>query len=406
MENSSLPIVIVGAGISGLTSAVHLSRASRSVLVLDQAVRIGGRVQTDQHQGYLLDHGFQVLLTAYPEVQSTLDLQKLELRKFLPGALIFLSNGTATSLWDPLRTPGKWWATITSHAATIKDKWLVFKLKNLLAKKSIAEIFAMPETSTYDYLMNFGFSSLAIEQFFKPFYSGIFLENKLATSCRMFAFVFKMFGEGHAVVPAKGMQEIPNQLAAQLPEGSIQLQTKVLELAVDHVLTENGRIDAAAVIDARALHPQGHWHATATLYFEASQSPLPEQAIALMPNGKWVNNVAVMTDISPSYGPSNGKALVAVSVVKDLQNLQNQNLEKQVAQELQQLFPRIKTWQHLKTYLISQALPQLDDLQYAIIPAQLKSKSGVYVCGDTHLYGSLNAAMASGRQVAEAVLKS
>lgn len=404
MENSSLPVVVVGAGIAGLTAAAVLAKAGKKVLVLEKTDQIGGRVKTDVMAGYRLDHGFQVLLTAYPEVQKLLNLKDLELHNFLPGALVHQVNGPATSLWDPIRLPAKFFATAFSSAANIKDKWLVFKLKNLLAIKTVAEVFEMPETTTLEYLRNFGFSNRVIEKFFKPFYAGIFLEPELATSCRMFAFVFKMFGEGHAALPAKGMAAIPRQLAAHLPANALVLNTPVTELAKDYALTSNGKIAAAAVIDARSNTNFDSWHATATLYFEAEKSPLSDAAIALIPNGQWVNNIAVLTDVAPTYNGGNGKTLVSVSVVKDIKKLQTSDLAQLVQAELAQLFPAAKSWNHLKTYLIPQALPQLGGLRLEIPASELRNADGVYQCGDIHLYGSLNAAMASGRRAAEAIL--
>ncbi|MGY8691133.1 MAG: FAD-dependent oxidoreductase [Verrucomicrobiales bacterium] len=53
----------------------------------------------------------------------------------------------------------------------------------------------------------------------------MFLERDLRTSSQMFEFTFKMFAKGFATVPAKGMQEIPNQLAGRLPEDAIRLNT-------------------------------------------------------------------------------------------------------------------------------------------------------------------------------------
>ena len=66
-----------------------------------------------------------------------------------------------------------------------------------------------------------------IQTFFKPFFSGIFLEPNLDTSSRMFEFVYKMFGEGLAVLPKAGIQAISNQLKDNLKKTKILLNTKV-----------------------------------------------------------------------------------------------------------------------------------------------------------------------------------
>ncbi|MDA8746269.1 FAD-dependent oxidoreductase, partial [Rubripirellula amarantea] len=71
--NPDRPIVIVGAGLAGLSCALKLAEAGRAVTVLEASNRVGGRVRTDVVDGYTLDHGFQVLLTAYPACQQLLN---------------------------------------------------------------------------------------------------------------------------------------------------------------------------------------------------------------------------------------------------------------------------------------------------------------------------------------------
>ena len=85
--------MVVGAGIAGLTAAKILSENNKEVLLVEKSNSVGGRVKTDMYEGFLLDHGFQVLLTAYPEVHNQLDLSSLNLKTFEPGATIF-KNGT------------------------------------------------------------------------------------------------------------------------------------------------------------------------------------------------------------------------------------------------------------------------------------------------------------------------
>ena len=104
MTADDTDVLIIGAGIAGLTAAKVLKAAGKSVKILEGSDRIGGRVKTDEVDGFLLDHGFQVLLTAYPEAKRFLDYKALDLRKFSPGALILDEKGTS-QIGDPLRQP-------------------------------------------------------------------------------------------------------------------------------------------------------------------------------------------------------------------------------------------------------------------------------------------------------------
>jgi len=123
----------------------------------------------------------------------------------------------------------------------------VLKLNSTLKKKSLSEIFSDKEQSTLSYLCDFGFSSEIINDFFKPFFSGIFLETKLETSSRMFEFVFKMFGEGSAAIPRKGMEAIPKQLSQKLKQTTIKFNTKVATIEGEEITVDTPKIKTVSL---------------------------------------------------------------------------------------------------------------------------------------------------------------
>ncbi len=226
MQKSDYKVHIIGAGISGLIAAKVLEQHGYHPTILEASDRVGGRVKTDILEGHTLDHGFQVLLTSYPLAKKHLDYEKLNLRYFKPGAVLF-SKGKGYALGDPLRDSSLLFPTIFNKAASLKDKLKIFRLNRELKKKTLEEIFDAQEVSTLDYLRNYGFSETVITKFFKPFFSGIFLEPELATSSRMFEFVYKMFGEGNAAIPVDGIDAIPRQLKKQLTQTKFKFSTPV-----------------------------------------------------------------------------------------------------------------------------------------------------------------------------------
>ena len=204
MEKLAYKIHIIGAGISGLIAAQILENHGYHPTIIEASATVGGRVKSDLVDGYTLDHGFQVLLTSYPATKKYLDYKALDLQKLLPGATIF-KHGKAQTIGDPLRNISLLFPTLRSSIGTFSDKLKILKLNTLLKKKKITAIFKTEEKTTLQYLKDFGFSDEIIKDFFTPFFSGIFLETELETSSRMFEFVYKMFGDGLAVIPKEGM---------------------------------------------------------------------------------------------------------------------------------------------------------------------------------------------------------
>src|SRR5215210_7999944 len=226
--------IIVGAGLAGLTCATVLRERGAEITVFESSDGVGGRVRTDEQDGFLLDRGFQVYFTSYAVARRHLDYGALDFRDFDPGAIV--RRGSEQSvLSDPLRDPKALVPSLISDAATLGDK---VRTVDLVARTPATEISAGAEdggadTSTLEYLREAGLSGRYIDSFFRPFYGGITLNRELTTSARILRFTLRMLATGRTVVPALGMGEIPRQLASRLPEGAIELDSPVETLLRD-----------------------------------------------------------------------------------------------------------------------------------------------------------------------------
>ena len=244
------PVVVIGAGLSGLCCARELLKQHRDVIVLEAQDDIGGRVRTDHVDGFLLDRGFQVLQTAYPEAAVQLDYHGLCLHNFEPGALI-RTQGRMVEMSDPWRRPTKLWSTACNGIGTFSDRLKLAKLRWHVTHTSPEELWQEPESTTYDYLRTTcGLSSDMVDRFFRPWFSGVFLESDLATSSRFFRFLFRIFAIGDASLPRQGMGAIATQLAAGLSQSMLRLSSPV-DLLVDgqRVRLKSGElIDCCAVV--------------------------------------------------------------------------------------------------------------------------------------------------------------
>jgi phytoene dehydrogenase-like protein len=404
-------IVIVGAGLAGLGCAVELAANGVECVVLEAADDVGGRVRTDVVDGFRLDRGFQVLLTAYPEAQRLLDYPALDLRRFYPGASIRRAGGFHR-IADPWRRPMAGVMGLLRGAVSPVDALRIARLRRRVARSRGEPASPTEELTTARRLEAEGFSPSFINRFFRPFFGGVFLDAELTTSELQLEFVFRMFAAGHIAVPARGMGEIPRQLASRLPEGALRLETPVREVQAGGVRYFSGEwLTAAAVVvavdgdEAAELIDtldRPRWRGATCMYFAAESSPL-KGPVLLLDGGDIgpINNLCVMSEVAPEYA-ADARALVSVTVL-GVDADSGRDLESDVRRQLGEWFgPSVARWSLLRTYLIDRALPDQTAPHPRARPVRLES--GVYICGDHRADSSINGAMASGRRAADAVL--
>lgn len=404
-------VVVVGAGLSGLCCARELHAAGLDVLVLERSDVPGGRVRTDVVDGFQLDRGFQVLLTAYPEARRVLDYERLGLRAFESGALIRRDGGFAR-LADPRRHPLKALEGLRAPGGLL-DKLRVVRLRGRLARHSLNELLTAPQVTTAEALRREGFSGAFVDAFFRPFLGGIFLDPSLETSSRLFAFVFKLFSEGEAALPAAGMQAIPRQLAEGLPEGTIRYGATVESADPGEVVLAGGeRLKARSVVVAadgpEAARLTGALEAPApravtTLHYAAERSPVGEPLLVLNGEGRGpINDLCVPSDVAPSYAPP-GAALVSATVL-GIPALTDGQLDTAVREQLSGWFgAQVRGWRLLRVLRIPFALPAQPPAAVSPVERPARLQDGLFVCGDHRGTASIQGAMVSGRRAAAAV---
>jgi phytoene dehydrogenase-like protein len=321
--------------------------------------------------------------------------------------------GRFHTLADPWRRPLAGLLGALAPVGTFGDKLRVARLRRRLLSTDLADVFARPERTTLAALEQEGFSPVMIERFFRPFLGGIFLERELATSSRMFEFVYKMFSTGPTVLPAAGMQAIPRQLAADLPQGVVRTRSRVEEVRPRRLRLADGEwIEGDAVVLASAFAegpglledlPEIAWCSTTCLYFSAPEPPLDRPILTLNGDATGpVNNLCVPSRVAPSYAPE-GRSLISVSVSDGA--LGDGELEAAVRAQMKDWFgPGVRAWELLRIYRIPHALPSQVPpcLEPPLRPVRLDDR--LYVCGDHRDNASIHGAMVSGRRTAETLL--
>ena len=405
-------VVIVGAGLAGLACAQDLTRAGVACTVLEASDGVGGRVRTDAVDGFLLDRGFQILLTAYPEVQGRLDVAALEVGLFEPGAAI-RRRGRFHRVSDPLRRPLRIPGTVAAPIGTLADKARLVRLVLDVRRHTVRELLRRPDTTTAERLARAGFSDRMMESFWQPLFAGIQLDPDLEVSSRRFDTILRMLAVGATGVPRQGMGTIPAQLTSTLPDDVVRLGASVVGIDRSGVVLEGGEhVSGRAVVvategpaahrllGARVPDP-GSW-AAACCWFAAPEPPLPGPLLILDGESSGpAKNVAVMSEVSPSYSPA-GRALVAAAVPGPAALAPG--ITGRVREQLARWFDSgTADWEHLRTDVIAHGQPAqgppLDPKQ----PVALGE--GVFVCGDHRDTASIQGAMFSGGRAASAVLE-
>jgi len=413
MNSTNVEVIIVGAGLAGLSCAHRLQAENRDIVLLEASGRIGGRVKTDVVEGFLLNHGFQVLQTAYPQAQRLLDFAALGLRAFAPGA-IFRVDGRFHAVADPRRAPRYLVSTLSAPIGTLNDRLRMARLAHRLARGGLPAIFCAPDASTPDFLRSEGFSDRMIERFFKPFFSGVCLDPEIQVSSRAFRYIFSMFAMGDVSIPALGMEAIPKQIGSTIEPERFRFGSKVQAVREGGVTLETGEelscrkvvlaVEAPEVERLLGIPPRTVSRGESCLYFSAAEPPFREPFLVVNAEGRGlINNLCVPSQVAPTYAPT-GRSLISVTVIG--QPIKSkEDLEHAVRDQLGEWYGRsVRRWDLLRIYSIPHALP--DQPTPAPDPAAAvgELRPGIVVCGEYGSLPSIQWALLSGRLAAEAVL--
>jgi len=412
-------VIIVGAGLAGLACANRLQQAGLDWLLLESGEHPGGRVANEvTPEGFRLDRGFQVLLDSYPTARRLLDLPALQPRYFDSGALM-VGEDWEERLLNPLRHPEGLLPAITGRSFTLREKALLAMYAAFQILRSDEDLLGH-ETgrSAMEELRRLGLDGAVLEKFLRPFFAGVFLDNDLGTDSSVFRYDLKKFALGRAMLPAKGMGEIPRQLASRLPWSCQCYGAPVasLEMSGGKVsavrLASGDRIECSALVLATGepatrsllgLPPGGRsWSEVTTLYF-TGEHPLYEGALLVLPEGKdrLVRHFTDLTNTAPEYAPP-GRRLLSATILKS-HELDQAGLIRHVREEIAAIFPAFAGWEFLKEVRVRHALPSQRS-GFSALQLPRRQGANLWLAGDQVAHASIESAMASGLHAADEVI--
>jgi len=418
-------IVVVGGGIAGLCCTRMLQREGCNAHLYEATNDVGGRVRTDIVDGFRLDRGFQVVLTAYPALRKELDLEQLDLQPFEPGVLVAW-NGRLYPFDDPFRRRKRLIGSMFSGVITTGDKLKLLKLRKMLLGLDMTDIFLLPDRSTSDYLNAFGFSAQFIDTIARPLFGGIFLQRGLETNAKMFGFIFKMLMEGEAAVPAGGMSAIPRQVSKDLVENTLHLKCPVIGLTraggrvTGITLADGTEVAAGIVVVATPADIASHItgiplptdkRSSTCLYFEIPKPFTASKSVMVFadPNkyaggNSLVNNATIISNIAPSYAPE-GKHLLSVSVIGE-PRLTDEQMASRARREIGSHFKdaNAEEWRLLRVYRIPWAQFAQPAGIFDRLPTTNTGIPGLMLSGEIICNSSIQGALESGQKAATAVL--
>ena len=417
-------VVIVGAGVAGLSAAHRLSSAGVTTAVLEAAPYVGGRMSTEKVDGFRLDRIGQLLSTAYPELRLTPGLDALVLRPFAPGVLLHsdgrrhqagaqMSAGGARGALHAVRAlasaPAKSTPRSGAPLGTAVDQARLSAALARLASTPVERLLSRPELPAAQALAARGVPARTVDGFLRPLLAALLCDPELTTSSRCADLALRSYAAGRLCLPEGGAEMLPELLARTLPPGTVHTGVRVTSIATNAVTTaEHGEIRCRAVLlatDARAaadLLPGlrvPDFHPVTVVHHATDEPPRTGAALLLdADRGGPVAHTAVVSLVDPSRAPE-GRVLVSSTVLGP----PPQSVDTAVRIHLARLYgTSTARWETLAVHHTPEAVPTMRPPHDLRRPVRLLA--GLYVCGDHRATSTVQGALHSAHRAAAAIL--
>ncbi|WEH33031.1 NAD(P)/FAD-dependent oxidoreductase [Streptomyces sp. AM 4-1-1] len=407
-------VVIIGAGVAGLSAAHRLISAGVSTSVLEAAPHVGGRMSTYDMDGFRLDHTGSLLSTSCPELRAAPGLGGLVVRSFAPGVLVH-SRGRRYRTGQPGSARGALKAARAMKGASgaplggAIDQARLGAALSRLAVTPAARLLARPERPTSESLTDRGLPARTVDGFLRPLLTALLGDPALTTSSRCADLALRDYARGRLCVPSGGSASLPELLAATLPPGTVRTGVHVTAADITSVRTkEHGELGCRSLLLATGAEAAAEllpglrvpdFHPLTVLHHTAPAPP-PTGASLLLDADRSgpVAYTAVMSEVDPSRAPA-GRTLISSTVLGP----PPADLDRTVRAHLAALYGTpTGDWELLAAHHSPEAVPAMPPPHDPRRPVRLLD--GLYVCGDHRDTSTVRGALHSGRRAATAIL--
>lgn len=389
-------IAIIGAGITGISIARACQQAGISYDWYEKESEPGGLLRTDCIDGFALDHGFQVLQSGYTHLKELYASKPYSSYCSYARGAWMLRKGSRSLLSHPGEGVHSFFKTLINQDLSLGDKVKVLLLQRFVANLSEQDWQNRPQLqqTSMAFLQSFGFSANAIDRFFKPWFSGVFLEPDLSSPASLFCLFYKAFSQGGVLLPPGGIQQFPRDLVFDLPEGNRYWGKEVNPHFNGKHWEIEGKPYSHVVWAAGSYSPNSEdvpFRSAETLYFACDQEAGLGRYLALnSSDSPLIQTLSIPSNVETSYAPA-GQCLWSIQLRPTAFGAD----ENEVWAECQQLIGASLNGRFLKRYRINRALPELHELDFTCSPEC--DASGLYYAGAQQGYPSLQSAWLSGQ---------
>ena len=384
--------IIIGAGISGLTIARLLEGKKIPYLIFDSRSNIGGKLETIKHGEYDLDVGFQIIIEDYPAFKIFPEIKNIKIKRFESGFIIN-KNKNFYKILNPIKNPIGFLKNSSFPDFSIKDKLLliVLFLKNEKSKN----------LNVIEYLTNLGFSKKFINDFFKSFFQGVFLDKNLQIPLEYFLFIYKLFAKSNVGIPIGGINSLATLLSNKLNKNKIELNNKIIKI------NENSIIDSKkneisfrrlfctdpsleSLIDDDInvqIFKDIQYKKTFNYYLVVNINNISENIIYLFPDSNIISSLYFSKKNGDNY-------LVSISSL----NCDNYN---DIKNEFISYFKNVNSLELIQSFNIKKALPYVDKFYKFKNKSYIKYTNKIYFSGDFLSTPSINGSIESADNLIE-----